>query len=395
MTDTPHFVLRGGELWRSPWADYRALRDRSPVHRVDDPRYGEYFVLSRFTDVFDAARDPTTFSSAGGLTPDPNDMAMFEGQAAPIVMQDPPDQTVLRRIVSKPMTPRHVASTEAEIQAFVDERLDELDGSGDTDIVDALFKPLPSTIVAHYLRVPMEDRTRFDRWTDAIVAANAGGDLASAPEAALELFEYANELIDRRTREPADDLVSLLVAAGDDLVSREWVVGFVFTMVAGGNDTTTGLLGGAAALLTDHPDQRRLLIEDPSCTRPAVDEFLRLTSPVQNLARTTTRDVVLHDVEIPAGRKVLLLYGAANRDEREFGPTSEALDVLRPIARHVAFSYGPHHCLGAAAARLAGAVTIERLLDRFPRFAVDSGAGRFAPGPFVRRYESLPFRTRA
>ncbi|MEZ5167472.1 MAG: cytochrome P450 [Acidimicrobiales bacterium] len=190
-----------------------------------------------------------------------------------------------------------------------------MEAAGDCDIVDLFFKPLPSFVVSHYLGVPREDRARFDNWSNAIVAANAASDYGLATQAFTELFAYGDELIEMRRHDPGDDLVSLLVQAGSENASPGWIVGFVFTMVTGGNDTTTGLLGGAAELLTAHPDQRRVLLDDPDLVTPAVDEFLRLTSPVQNLARTTTREVELHDRIIPAGVKVLLLYGSANRDE--------------------------------------------------------------------------------
>jgi len=276
---------------------------------------------------------------------------------------------------------------------FVDEKLDDIAEHGEVDIVESLFKPLPSLVVAHYLGVPVADRAQFDIWTNAIVAANATGDIAGAPDAALDLFAYATDLIERRKADPADDLISGLTRADDDQVSAEWIVGFVFTMIAGGNDTTTGLLGGAAEFLTQNVDQRQVLLDDRSLVRPAVSEFLRLTTPVQNLARTTTRAVTLHGTTIPADRKVMLLYGAGNRDEREFGSDAEQLNVRRDIKRMLSFGYGAHHCLGAAAARLQAGVVLERLLDRFPDFAVDPAAGRFAPGPYVRRYESLPFTT--
>ena len=384
---SPRFELRGGERWRDPWPAYRRLR-LDPVQRFECPGLEPFWALARFGDVFDAVRDPATFSSAHGLTPDPDGMAMFEGRAAPIVMMDPPEHTRVRRLVSRPMTPRAVAGLEPAIRAFVDARLDVLAEEGTGDIVELLFKPLPSAVVAHVLGVPPGDRARFDGWTAAIVAAAATGDLAGAPGAALDLFAFATDLIGRRRLEPSDDLVSELVGAG---VAEEWIVGFVFTMVTGGNDTTTGLLGGAAELLTAHPDQRQVLLDEPDRIRPAVDELLRLTSPVQNLARTTTRPVVLGGTAIPAGAKVLLVYGAANRDEVEFGADADHLDVRRRIPRMLGFGYGPHHCLGAAVARLQAGVALERLLARFPRFAVDASAGRFAPGHYVRRYESLPF----
>jgi cytochrome P450 len=393
ITDV-HYVLRGGERWRAPWDDYRRLRDHSPVHRVEHPTFGEFYVLSRFSHVFDAVRDTATFCSGRGLTLDRNVMDAFEGRAAPIVMMDPPEHTAMRRIVSAPMTPRHVARFEPGIAEFVSDRLDAIDSfGGEADIIDELFGPLPSFLVAHYLGVPAADRARFDRWTDAIVAANAAGELTDAADAFTELFEYANRLAAIRRGDPDDDLVSVLVQAGDDRVDAFWIVGFVFTMVTGGNDTTTGLLGGAAELLTEHRDQRRLLLEDRTRIRPAVNEFLRLTSPVQNLARTTTRDVDIDGQVIPADRKVMLLYGAANRDDREFGTTADTLDVTRTVDRQLAFGYGAHHCLGAAVARLAAGVALEALLDRFPDFEVDASRGVYAPGPFVRRFESLPFHS--
>jgi cytochrome P450 len=260
--------------------------------------------------------------------------------------------------------------------------------AGGGDVVGGLLKPLPSYVVAHYLGVPEEDREHFDGWTRGIVAANALGDPMLAANTVAELFGYFTSLISRRRRSPGDDAVSDLVSAG---VSDMQTLGFAFTMVTGGNDTTTGLLGGGLELLSDHPAERQRLIDDPSMIPGAVEELLRLTSPVQGLARTVTSDVTIEGVTIPAGRKVMLLYGSANRDEREFGPLAGALDVGRAPRQIVAFGYGAHHCLGAAAARLMGRVTLEELLARCPSFVVDGAAGVYAPGQFVRWFESLPF----
>src|SRR6185312_13031965 len=162
-------------------------------------------------------------------------------------------------------------------------------------------------------------------------------------------------------------------------------------MIAGGNDTATGLLAGAAELLTAHPDQRQLLIDDPELIPGAVEEMLRLTSPVQGLCRTVTRDVTLYGETVPAGDRVLLCYGAANRDPREFGRTAEEFDVTRRIPRMLTFSVGAHYCLGAHAARLEGRVVVEELLRMCPDFTVDAASGRFADGAFTRRYDYLPF----
>ena len=371
---------------------YRALRDNDPVHRVECSEHRDQFwVLSRFSDVFDAARDTATFSSASGLTVE-RGAGVDMGEATPIVFLDPPDHTAFRRLVGSGFTPRQVSAIEDDVRAFVVERLDRITEGGGGDIVAELFKPLPSFVVAHYLGVPVEDRFHFDEWTDQIVAAAAHGRTDEPDSGIGDLLAYFTDLIERRRLEPGDDMVSQLIALGEDAVSILWILGFAFTMVTGGNDTTTGLLGGSAALLHQHPDQRRQLVDDPSMIPAAVEELLRLTSPVQNLARTTTRDVDLHGRTIPEGSKVLLSYGAANRDEREFGDDAGSLNVGRNPARILTFSYGAHHCLGAAAARLQGRVALEELLARFPDYVVDLDDMAYATGNYVRRPLNLSFR---
>ena len=371
---------------------YRALRDNDPVHRVERSEHRDQFwVLSRFGDVFDAARDTATFSSASGLTVE-RGAGVDMGEATPIVFLDPPDHTAFRRLVGSGFTPRQVSAIEDDVRAFVVECLDQIAEGGGGDIVAELFKPLPSFVVAHYLGVPVEDRFHFDEWTDQIVAAAAQGRTDEPDSGIGDLLAYFTDLIERRRLEPGDDMVSQLIALGEDAVSILWILGFAFTMVTGGNDTTTGLLGGSAALLHQHPDQRRQLVDDPSMIPAAVEELLRLTSPVQNLARTTTRDVDLHGRTIPEGSKVLLSYGAANRDEREFGDDAGSLNVGRNPARILTFSYGAHHCLGAAAARLQGRVALEELLARFPDYVVDLDDMAYATGNYVRRPLNLSFR---
>jgi cytochrome P450 len=253
-------------------------------------------------------------------------------------------------------------------------------------------------VVAHYLGVPEEDRDRFDGWTEAIVAANAQGGTLNATDAITELMTYFSTLIERRRTEPEDDTISHLVAGGmgadGDVEGLLSVLGFAFTMVTGGNDTTTGMLGGAVQLLTERRDERQLLIDRPELIGDAVEELLRLTSPVQGLARTTTRDVEIEGTVIPEGRKTLLLYGAANRDPRQFGSDAEEIDVQRRPKQILTFSHGAHHCLGAAAARMQARIALEELLARCPDFTVDIDAVVYAEGNYVRRPTSIPFTVR-
>jgi cytochrome P450 len=301
-------------------------------------------------------------------------------------------------MVARGFTPRQVEAVEPKVREFVIERIEGLRAAGGGDIIAELFKPLPSMVVAHYLGVPDEDRARFDGWTDAIVAASANGPggVASVGDAVGSMMGYFAELIERRRRDPGDDTVSHLVAAGvgadGDIAGTLSILAFTFTMVTGGNDTTTGLLGGAVQLLHRYPEQRQLLAEHPDLIADAIEEFLRLTSPVQGLARTVTRDVTVADTTVPAGRKVLLLYGSANRDERQYGPDAGELDVTRRPRNILTFSHGAHHCLGAAAARMQSRVALTELLARCPDFEVDEAGIVWAGGSYVRRPVSVPVR---
>jgi cytochrome P450 len=401
------FRLATADTWAEPWAMYRALRDHDPVHHVvpvEQPD-NDYYVLSRHSDIFSAARDHETFSSAEGLTVNYGELEMIGLQDnPPMVMQDPPVHTEFRKLVSRGFTPRQVEAVEPKVREFVVERIERLRANGGGDIVAELFKPLPSMVVAHYLGVPEQDRAQFDGWTEAIVAANTAeggvaGALGTLGEALGEMMGYFTALIERRRVEPADDTVSHLVAAGvgadGDIAGTLSVLAFTFTMVTGGNDTTTGMLGGSVQHLHRRPDQRRLLAENPALISDSVDEFLRVTSPVQCLARTATRDVTIGDTTIPAGRRALLLYGSANRDERQYGADAGELDVTRKPRNILTFSHGAHHCLGAAAARMQSRVALTELLARCPDFEVDEAGIVWAGGSYVRRPLSIPFVVRS
>ncbi|ODR14039.1 cytochrome [Mycobacterium shimoidei] len=400
MSHKARFELCTADTWPAPWAMYKALRDHDPVHHVvptDRPDH-DYYVLSRHADIWAAARDHETFSSAQGLTVNYHELELIGLQDnPPMVMQDPPVHTEFRKLVSRGFTPRQVEAVEPKVREFVVERIERLRANGGGDIVTELFKPLPSMVVAHYLGVPEEDRTQFDGWTEAIVAANTEvNGIASAGDAVTSMMTYFTGLIERRRHEPEDDTISHLVAAGvgadGDVAGMLSVLAFTFTMVTGGNDTTTGMLGGSMQLLHERPDQRRLLVDNPDLIPDAVDELLRLTSPVQGLARTATRDVTIGDTTVPAGRKVLLLYGSGNRDERQYGPDAGELDVRRCPRNILTFSHGAHHCLGAAAARMQSRVALTELLSRCPDFEVDVAGIVWAGGNYVRRPLSVPFR---
>ncbi|WP_165827861.1 cytochrome P450 [Mycobacterium colombiense] len=399
------FRLATADTWPNPWPMYRALRDHDPVHHVVPANHPEhdYYVLSRHADVWAAARDHEAFSSAKGLTVNYDDLELIGLQDnPPFVMQDPPAHTEFRKLVSRGFTPRQVEAVEPKVREFVIERIEGLRSAGGGDIVAELFKPLPSMVVAHYLGVPEEDWAQFDGWTQAIVAANTAeggvaGALETVGDAVGSMMAYFTGLIERRRTEPEDDTISHLVSAGvgadGDITGTLSILAFTFTMVTGGNDTVTGMLGGSMPLLHERPDQRQLLVDDPGRIPDAVEELLRMTSPVQGLARTATRDVTVGETTIPAGRRVLLLYGSANRDERQYGSDAGELDVTRCPRNILTFSHGAHHCLGAAAARMQSRVALTELLTRCPEFGVDESGIVWAGGSYVRRPLSVPIRT--
>ncbi|GLV07664.1 cytochrome P450 130 [Mycobacterium intracellulare subsp. chimaera] len=401
------FQLATAATWSNPWPMCRALRDHDPVHHVVPPNSPEhdYYVLPRHADVWAAARDHDTFSSAKGLTVNYDDLELIGLQDnPPFVMQDPPVHTQFRKLVSRGFTPRQVEAVEPKVREFVVERIEGLRAAGGGDIVTELFKPLPSMVVAHYLGVPEEDWVQFDGWTQAIVAANTAdggvaGALESVGDAVGSMMAYFTGLIERRRSAPEDDTISHLVTAGvgadGDVAGTLSILAFTFTMVTGGNDTVTGMLGGSMPLLHERPDQRKLLVDNPELITDAVEELLRMTSPVQGLARTTTRDVTIGDTTIPAGRRALLLYGSANRDERQYGPDAAELDVTRCPRNILTFSHGAHHCLGAAAARMQSRVALTELLARCPDFEVDESGIAWAGGNYVRRPLSVPIRVRS
>ena len=404
LSHGPRFQLATAETWPNPWPMYRALRDHDPVHHVIPAKHPEddYYVLSRHADVWSAARNHETFSSAQGLTVNYGDLEMIGlKDNPPFVMQDPPVHTEFRKLVSRGFTPRQVEAVEPKVREYVVERIEQLRANGGGDIVTELFKPLPSMVVAHYLGVPEKDWTQFDGWTQAIVAANTAeggvaGALGSVGDAVGSMMAYFTELIEWRRKTPEDDTISHLVSAGvgadGDIAGVLSILAFTFTMVTGGNDTVTGMLGGSMPLLAQRPDQRKLLADNPERIPDAVEELLRLTTPAQGLARTVTHDVTIGDVTVPVGRRVLLLYGSANRDQRVYGPDADELDVTRCPRNILTFSHGAHHCLGAAAARMQSRVALTELLTRCPDFEVDEAGIVWAGGSYVRRPLSVPIR---
>ncbi|MGY1770717.1 cytochrome P450 [Blastococcus sp. SYSU D00813] len=313
---------------------------------------------------------------------------------------EPPEHTRYRRLVSRAFSARAVTHFRERTAQIAAELLDDLardaDGGRPVDLVGRYASLLPVTVISEMLGVPVAMRRQFLAWGDgATPSLDMGLPWSTHRSVERNLGEldawFRGHL--RRLREnPGDDLLSTLVTAADDdgsgLTEQELVATAALVFGAG-FETTVNLVGNGAALLFAHPDQRRLLAEDPSLWSNAVDEMLRLESPVQRTGRRVKRDTTVHGVHLTEGELVLLVLAAANRDPRVF-PDPHAFDVTRPNAReHVAFSSGIHYCLGAALARMEGEVALRALFERFPDLA-PAGAGRRRSTIILRGFESLP-----
>lgn len=373
-----------------PYPTYAALRAQAPVVQVAPGQgHNGYFALTRFDDIWVAVRDPETFSSASGLTFFPDEIGQL-GLPPTMVMLDPPRHTRLRGLIGRGFTPKRVAGLEDSIREYARSLLD-----GINDLHRDFATSIPTFVVAKLLDVPEPDWPLFDPWVSALTRVqNAGFDPGAlgADTAVTEMFGYFDALIKQRRTNPGDDLISALIAAeldGERLTDWD-IMGFCFVMVAGGNDTTGALISQAICLLQDNPSQRAELLGDLSLLQTAVPEFLRLESSVQTLARTTTRDVEVRGTLIPEGEKVMMLYGCANRDEAEFGPTAASLDIRREVQRMLAFSSGPHFCIGSHLAKLQARVALEELLTRHPAVRADVVHGKRHLSPFTRGWETLP-----
>jgi len=372
------------ELDDHPHEVWRQLRNTRPVYRND--RY-DFWALSRFEDVEAAHRDPATFSSAHGTVLDI--MGPDLSKTGLIIFMDPPEHTILRALVSRAFTPRRMTEMRNGVREMCAELLDPFVGSGGFDYVQDFAAQLPSRVIARLVGVPDEDREEQRRNIDEIFHIEPGVGMVNDVSlmARIRLHDYLTGLVERRLAGPQDDMISVLAQAeitDEHDVERRLtvaeIVDFSLLLFSAGTETVMRLLGNAAVLLAECPDQRAVLQAEPDVIPNAVEELLRYEAPSPVQGRWTTRDVTLHDVTIPAESKVLLLTGSAGRDERVF-PDPDRFDVRRPMKHHVSFGYGIHFCVGAALARLEGTVALEETLARFPEWEI-------APERVVRQHTS-------
>lgn len=356
------------EIHEDPYPVYRVLRDEHPVHH-DAAR--DVWALSRFADVQAAARDWRGLSNADGVDLDATGRQYSAGN---FLDMDPPRHDALRDVVRHRFAPKEIKALEAMVARELTPLLEDLRDAGGGDAVELLAGPLPVAVMCELLGVPAADRPLLARWTRDEVARECG--TAELPQAALDavaaMRDYFASLLAAQRDGDEPGMAALIAGAlaRGELASEQKAVDMCLLLVTAGTETTAALLASALLTLDRHRDARRRLLAGEVALDPALEELLRCESPIQMLARTATTDTTLHGRTIPQGARVLLVYGAANRDERRFADP-DRLDLGRERLRNLAFGEGIHHCLGAPLARLEGRVALGAFLRAFPDYAVD------------------------
>lgn len=402
-----------------PHLALRSLQQQGPAVWVDEI---QAYAVTRHDDVMQVVRHPELFSSrlatgpvmarqmleaiGAAMVDDPDlptilSSGRMQGSPAVLLNADPPTHTRQRALVNRAFTLRRVRDREAEIAAVADALIDRFVGRGEVELIHEFAVPLPLTVIALMLGVPIDRMDDFKRWSDDFVVAIGNHHLTKAEMGRMlrsqaEFFEYFAEQVEDRRAHPRDDVVSDVVAArldGEELSVPEMLAMFSQFLVAG-NETTTKLLGSAVLHLATHPDVADRLRAQPHAVGPFVEEMLRLHAPVQGLFRTATRDTEVGGVPIPARAAVWVVYAAANRDPAQIEAPDECrLDRPNP-AGHLAFGFGEHFCLGASLARVETRIGLQRLLERLGhmRLACDARGLQYEPSYVLHGLRRLPVR---
>lgn len=379
-------------IQQDPYPVYAQLREDAPVYRNDEE---DFWVLSRHADVTAAFRDFRRFSSANGILLEPSVWGPKARTHASFLAMDPPEHTRMRGLVAKAFTPRRVAALEQRIRAIARGHLDRaLDGAGpgraELDLVADYAALLPMDVISELVGVPEADRGGLRRLADAIVHHQQGvQDVTEAGREAISaLVGYFHGLLAERRARRRDDLASALLdaAEGGDHLTEAEIMGVLFILIAAGNETAANLISGAWHCAWRHLDR-------PSGAFGRIgdwiEETLRLEAPAQADGRTVTAEFTLHGVTVPAGARMLLLIGAANRDPRAFAD-ADRFDLARDTTAKISFGSGRHYCIGAHLARLEARIALEELAARTADYDIDEAGARRVNSPYVRGFAELP-----
>lgn len=380
-----------------PHDQFRWLRDQSPVHWHDEPGGKGFWAVTRFDDVWTVDRDFSNFSSEPTIMI--QDPAAEQGTAfgpyKMMLMMDPPDHTAFRKLIRGEFTLPAARLREHRIKALARQIVDDVIEKGECDFVAEVAGEMPSFVIAELMGLPLEDGRELYKLTETIHTAPEALPPGAGGAAVMKMFEYGSKVMAEKRARPGDDLASRLLACevdGRKLDDMEFLLFFLLLVDAGG-DTTRNLLSGGLLALMEHPDQFAWLKADLPARLPAArEELLRWISPVIYMRRTAKHDVELGGADIKAGDKVVMYFGAANRDPARFD-LPETLDLARTPNEHIAFGTGPHGCLGQHIARIEIDAMLVEVLTRMDGFELAAPpewlASNFISGP-----RTMPLRFR-
>jgi cytochrome P450 len=387
-----HFDHYDHALQDDPYPTYARLRDEAPLYHNEEH---DFWVMSRHADLHRAFRTDDVFSNRMGVSLDPSSWNENAHVVTSFLGMDPPEQTRLRKLVSRGFTPKRVADLEPRIAEISAQHLDAAVERGSFDWIGDFAGKFPMDVISEMLGVPEADRDEVRKYADLLVVREDG--LRDVPPAGFEaagwLFTYYADLLADRKAHPGDDLVTALLLAEDEgqRMTDQEVTAFLFLMVVAGNETTTKLLGNAIANISAHPDQRSAVFADSALVEPWIEETLRYEASSQFLGRLTLKDFTIDGVTCPAGSRLMFNIGAANHDHEVFS-NAEGFDIRRDkaeLARHIAFGGGRHYCLGANLARLEARIALDQLVARCASIEVAGEPRRFYSAN-VRGYAELP-----
>ncbi len=369
-----------------PYPEYPGLLTAASVWYC---RRRGIWIIPGYDDVRAALRDHDALSSG-------ESQSRFRVDLPMMITTDPPEHTRLRRLVSRAFTPRALAGWTAAINDVADALVDDLVAAGRTDVVTALAQPLPTRLIATMLGIPEQDHDRFLGWSNAMIAGSFApltphgmAHIGNAFQATVAMRRYLGPHIAHRRVRPGTDLISMMTKIeGNDGLTDDEIFWFTAMLIVAGNETTTNLLSGLMLTFAQRPDVYAELRAHPELIPAAIEEQLRFVSPVQGFYRSATRDYTVGATTIPAGARVLLLFGAANRDPRRF-TDPDTFDLHRDLSDHVAFGGGIHFCIGAHLSRLEASRALTRLLPRIDTIRL-AGRYRYGDNPTMRGLEQLP-----
>jgi cytochrome P450 len=385
-----------------PFPVYRWMQDQAPVFHSE--KWG-WWALSRYDDVRAAATDPDTFLSYEGI--DIDDTAKDQSGPGFLPDLDNPRHDQVRRIVQPHFLPRRIAAQDPGIRRVVRDLIGSWPGRSEVDLAQELAWPMPNEVFFDVLGLPSareEGREQLERWVHELKDRRPDDarltPVAKAATAGIQ--DYFVRLLEERRRHPREDLVTRIVQADIDgvrfadehLRPTSEALGLMMVLFLGGVESTAGLTGTLFKLLAENPDQRALLQRDPALIPAAIEETIRYATPLQLVGRTTAREVTLHGVTIPAGGRVVLVYGAANRDPRHF-PDPDVYDVTRGRLRHLGFGAGRHGCPGAPLARREVTIAAEEALPVLGDYALAGAPVRCPTTPNMYVWSHLPLSVRA